>query len=89
MKLSALKSLKKPGAPPPKQKFHQKLLRSIQRVSHTILNGSSKALAKAVILLATVEVRPTRYVLSPTPLRAPPFVAPVPPAHRSAFWRNN
>lgn len=58
--LASLKSLKKPGNPPRKLKFHQKLLRSARNVVHSILNGSSKALSKAVIVLAAVEVRGRR-----------------------------
>ena len=57
MNLSSLKSLKKPGSPNAKLKPHQKIIRKVQRVSHTILNGSSKALSKAVIFLAAIEVR--------------------------------
>jgi hypothetical protein len=67
MKLSALKSLKKPGSPPRKLNFRQKLARSAQKFSHAILNGSSKALSKAVIFLAAVEVCPALYVLPPPP----------------------
>ena len=79
MQLSALKSLKKPGAPPAKLKPHQKLLRSVQRISHTILNGSSKALSKAVIFLAAIEVRRARRVLVPLAVARPV----VPPAAKN------
>eukprot|EP01046_Picozoa_sp_COSAG06_P095449 COSAG06_NODE_41568_length_390_cov_0.563574_2_plen_40_part_01 len=34
MQLSSLKSLKKPGSPPRKLKFHQKLARSALEFSH-------------------------------------------------------
>ena len=54
MQLSSLKSLKKPGSPNKKLKLHEKLLRKLHRVSHTILNGSSKALAKSVVIIGVV-----------------------------------
>lgn len=74
--LASLKSLKKPGSPPQKLKLHQKLLRSGRNAVSSILNGSSKALSKAVIVLAAVEVRgrrplcllSARMLLAPRPL---------------------
>ena len=61
--LGSLKSLKKPGEPPRKLKCHQKLAWSAKKFSHAILNGSSKALSKAVIFLAAVEVCPALCIL--------------------------
>ena len=92
MQLSALKTLKKPGSPPAKLKFHQKVLRSIKGLLHTILNGSSNALSKAVIFLAVVEVRALllcRLYLNVTHATASASLSVCfRPPERSGWWRS-